>query len=100
MVPVGDFQIVYGNSSRAGEQIFVPRSNATITWPGNKGPPKDSPECGFHGELCPLPVDDGKSVKPASFYETLNSQCQNQFCIKYGLCYFEAIVFPIQTSCI
>jgi hypothetical protein len=60
MVPVGDFHIVYGNKSSAGQQIFVPRSNSSIIWPGNKGPPKDSPECGFHGELCPVPLDDGK----------------------------------------
>ncbi|KAK3705160.1 hypothetical protein QZH41_003755 [Actinostola sp. cb2023] len=61
MVPVGDFHIRYGNSSAAGEQVFVLRSNTSIIWPKGRGPPKDSPECGFHGELCPAPkVDDVK----------------------------------------
>ncbi|XP_031575271.1 atrial natriuretic peptide receptor 1-like isoform X2 [Actinia tenebrosa] len=63
MVPVGDFQIFYGNSSSAGEQIFIPRSNVSIIWPGDKGPPKDSPACGFHGELCPSPVGDDAKMK-------------------------------------
>ena len=29
-----------------------------IHWPLGKGPPKDTPECGYDGELCP---PDGES---------------------------------------
>ena len=60
MIPVGDFQIKFDNTTKGGEQVFIRRPNVTIKWPGGrKGPPKDSPECGFHGELCIEPEKGG-----------------------------------------
>lgn len=62
MIPVGDFQIMYDNKTNEGEQVFIRRSGITIKWPGGRtGPPRDSPECGFHGELCIKPI--GEDVK-------------------------------------
>ena len=53
MIAVGDFQIMFDNKTKEGEQVFIRRPNITINWPGGRtGPPRDSPECGFHGELC------------------------------------------------
>ncbi|XP_048576329.1 atrial natriuretic peptide receptor 1 isoform X2 [Nematostella vectensis] len=63
LVPVGDFHIVYSNNSKMGKQVFVPWYNHSIHWPNNKGPPKDSPECGFHGELCPSKKEDDVKMK-------------------------------------
>ena len=58
MVPVGDFRIVRNNETKEGEQVFVPWSERSIRWPnGRLGPPKDAPDCGFHGEYC-LPTKD------------------------------------------
>ena len=59
MIPVGDFQIKFDNATKGGEQVFIRRPNATIKWPGGKGPPQDSPKCGFHGELCIKPEKGG-----------------------------------------
>lgn len=60
MIPVGDFQIKFDNTTKGGEQVFIRRANVTIKWPGGrKGPPRDSPECGFHGELCIEPEKGG-----------------------------------------
>ncbi|XP_020613215.1 atrial natriuretic peptide receptor 1-like isoform X2 [Orbicella faveolata] len=62
MVPVGDFQITFDNETSEGEQVFIRWPNVTIQWPGGRtGPPRDSPECGFHGELCIEPK--GEDVK-------------------------------------
>lgn len=62
MIPVGDFQIKYDNKTKEGEQVFIRRLNITIKWPGGRtGPPRDSPVCGFHGELCIKPT--GEDVK-------------------------------------
>jgi len=62
MIVVGDFQILYNNETKEGEQVFIRRPNVTIKWPGGRtGPPRDSPECGFHGELCIKPT--GEDVK-------------------------------------
>ena len=64
MIPVGDFQIKYDNKTKKGEQIFVRRSGFAIKWPGGRtGPPPDSPECGFHGELCIGPIREGIVIK-------------------------------------
>ena len=64
MIPVGDFQIKYDNKTKKGEQIFVRRSGIAIKWPGGRtGPPRDSPECGFHGELCIGPIREGIVIK-------------------------------------
>lgn len=61
MVPVGDFQIMFDNETKEGEQVFSRWPNVTIHWPGGRtGPPRDSPECGFHGELCIEPKGEGK----------------------------------------
>ncbi|XP_020901343.1 atrial natriuretic peptide receptor 1 isoform X2 [Exaiptasia diaphana] len=62
-VPVGDFHITYGNESTAGQQVFSLRTDTRIIWPNGKGPPKDSPECGFHGELCPSTKTDDVKMK-------------------------------------
>ena len=60
MIPVGDFQIKFDNATKEGEQVYVPRPGVTIKWPGGRtGPPRDSPECGFHGELCIEPIGEG-----------------------------------------
>ena len=57
---MGDFQIMYDNKTNEGEQVFIRRSGITIKWPGGRtGPPRDSPECGFHGELCIKPIGEG-----------------------------------------
>ena len=62
MVPVGDFQILFDNETNEGEQVFVRWPNVTIHWPGGRtGPPRDSPECGFHGELCIEPKGEGEN---------------------------------------
>ena len=64
MIPVGDFQIKYDNKTKKGEQIFVRRSGIAIKWPGGRtGPPRDSPECGFQGELCIGPIREGIVIK-------------------------------------
>ena len=64
MIPVGDFQIKYDNKTKKGEQIFVRRPGIAIKWPGGRtGPPRDSPECGFHGELCIGPTREGIVIK-------------------------------------
>ena len=61
MVPVGEFQITFGNETNEGEQVFIRWPNVTIHWPdGRTGPPRDSPECGFHGELCIEPKGEGE----------------------------------------
>ena len=61
MVPVGDFQIAFDNETNEREQVFIRWPNVTIHWPGGRnGPPRDSPECGFHGELCIEPKGEGK----------------------------------------
>ena len=60
MIPIGDFQIKFDNATKEGEQVYVPRPGVTIKWPGGRtGPPRDSPECGFHGELCIEPIGEG-----------------------------------------
>lgn len=60
MIPVGDFQIMYRNETKEGQQVFIRRQNVTIKWPGGRtGPPQDSPKCGFHGELCLAPTEGG-----------------------------------------
>ena len=80
MVPVGDFHIVYENTSVQGQQLFVLRPNASIVWPaGRKSPPRDSPKCGFHGELCKKPVKDGKCcdvVQKASTEKMVTEQTE------------------------
>ena len=64
MIPVGDFQIKYDNKTKRGEQIFVRRSGISIKWPGGRtSPPRDSPECGFHGELCIGTIGEGIVIK-------------------------------------
>ena len=68
MIVVGDFQILYNNETKEGEQVFIRRPNITIKWPGGRtGPPRDSPECGFHGELCIKPTGEGNAFR-ASFF--------------------------------
>lgn len=63
MVPVGDFQITFDNETNEGEQVFIRWPNVTIHWPGGRtGPPRDSPECGFHGELCIEPKGEGEML--------------------------------------
>ncbi|KAK2572039.1 Speract receptor [Acropora cervicornis] len=64
MIPVGDFQIMYRNGTKEGQQVFIRRQNATIKWPGGRtGPPQDSPRCGFHGELCLTPTKGDVKTK-------------------------------------
>ncbi|XP_067043577.1 atrial natriuretic peptide receptor 1-like isoform X3 [Acropora muricata] len=64
MIPVGDFQIMYRNGTKEGQQVFIRRQNATIKWPGGRtGPPQDSPRCGFHGELCLTPTEGDVKTK-------------------------------------
>lgn len=58
MVPVGDFQILFDNETKVGEQVFIRWPNVSIKWPGGR-PPVDAPECGFHGELCIEPTGEG-----------------------------------------
>ena len=44
---------MFDNETNEGEQVFIRWPNVTIHWPGGRtGPPRDSPECGFRGELC------------------------------------------------
>lgn len=72
MIPVGDFQIIYDNKTKGGEHVFIRRLNVTIKWPGGRtGPPRDSPECGFHGELCIKPMGEGATLLMGHFLVAL-----------------------------
>ncbi|XP_078348931.1 atrial natriuretic peptide receptor 1-like isoform X2 [Oculina patagonica] len=51
MIPVGDFQILFDNETKEGEQVFIRWPNVTIHWPGGRIPVYE-PKCGFHGEHC------------------------------------------------
>ena len=69
MVPVEDFQILFDNETNEREQVFIRWPNVTIHWPGGRtGPPRDSPECGFHGELCIEPKGEGENFLFNSFF--------------------------------
>ena len=92
MVPVADFQVIFDNETKAGEQVMILRPNMTVKWPaGRTGPPRDTPECGFHGELClPSPADGniiwfeamGVSVVCRCFF----SCCTFFICASFDLC--------------
>ena len=62
LLPIGDFQIVYTNTSKGKRRAIsslVFKKNTTKLWPGmNKTHPRDSPWCGFQGENCPKPINE------------------------------------------
>ena len=57
VVAVGSFQLETVNGTNNSTEKLPPKlllNNQTITWAGGwSDPPKDTPKCGFHGELCP-----------------------------------------------
>jgi len=63
MVTVGEFKMNYDNNSDI--QVTFALTDTKIVWPKGS-PPKDSPECGFDNEKCPLNSTDAESGKTTS----------------------------------
>lgn len=60
------------------DKKYVPVKGVHISWPGGRtGPPKDSPDCGFRGELCVYLGTTKQALQVISMYYF--SQCKKVY---------------------